>query len=536
MKPGFGYHLAGTCALMAAMAALPDSAAARARSSISPYLAVDQSVLADLKGGDGGVVTYTSVSVGVTARVETRDVALTADARYRHEFAWNRDRSDRDVLSGLAVTSIQTPVRGLTIEGGALATRIRGDGITGANSNLLGVDRTAQVYSAYAGPTYTGGTGDLSINAAYRLGYNRVDDDFGQAAGVVPSFDQSWSHYATASVGMQPDVLPFGWSLGVGYERESQSQLDQRYVDRWARVDITLPVTSALAMVGGIGYENIEISNRDALRDANGVPLFSSNGRFVTDPASPRRIAYDEDGLIGDAGVLWRPSRRTSLEARVGYRYGSTSYTGAFSWTPHDSTNITLALFDSVDSFGRALTGSLANLSTDSIIARNAFTGDLTGCVFNNGNATGSCFNEALTSVSTANFRTRGILAQFATRKGGWAVSSRVGYTRRRFIAGDNGVLLTFNGVESNNVYGDFSVRREFDRDSSAQISLYSTWFDSGFTGNGDVLNSGAVASYDKRFADRFVASAAVGIDVVDPSSAESVVTALAQLGLRYQF
>ena len=35
-------------------------------------------------------------------------------------------------------------------------------------------------------------------------------------------------------------------------------------------------------------------------------------GRFVTNEAAPRQIAYETDGLIWDAGVLWRPSRRTA--------------------------------------------------------------------------------------------------------------------------------------------------------------------------------------------------------------------------------
>jgi hypothetical protein len=39
----------------------------------------------------------------------------------------------------------------------------------------------------------------------------------------------------------------------------------------------------------------------------------------------PRRIAYRTDGVYYDAGVIWRPDRRTSVEGHLGERYGSLS-------------------------------------------------------------------------------------------------------------------------------------------------------------------------------------------------------------------
>ncbi len=52
----------------------------------------------------------------------------------------------------------------------------------------------------------------------------------------------------------------------------------------------------------------LPLASRDALRDANGVPVIGNDGRFVTDPSAPRRIAFDVDGLLWDVGVMWRPS------------------------------------------------------------------------------------------------------------------------------------------------------------------------------------------------------------------------------------
>src|SRR3546814_10044554 len=67
-------------------------------------------------------------------------------------------------------------------------------------------------------------------------------------------------------------ILPLGLVASAGYGREDASQLDQRFEDEWARLDATLPVSPTLALIGGVGYEKIEISQRSPLLDGNGVP------------------------------------------------------------------------------------------------------------------------------------------------------------------------------------------------------------------------------------------------------------------------
>src|SRR3546814_2811181 len=75
----------------------------------------------------------------------------------------------------------------------------------------------------------------------------------------------------------------------------------------------------------------LETSQKDPLLDADGNPVVDDDGRFVADPASPQRIAYRTDGIYWDAGVVWRPSLRTQLEAHVGRRYDSWVYFGSLS-------------------------------------------------------------------------------------------------------------------------------------------------------------------------------------------------------------
>ena len=59
------------------------------------------------------------------------------------------------------------------------------------------------------------------------------------------------------------------------------------------RGDVTVPVGPTLALVGGVGYEDVEISSRDAVRDGDGDPVIGADGRYVTDKSAPRVIAYD---------------------------------------------------------------------------------------------------------------------------------------------------------------------------------------------------------------------------------------------------
>ena len=297
------------------------------KAELAPYIEIQQVLVADLNDGSD-VLTYTSVAAGIDTFIQTRSAEAQLNVRYERRFFYQDNLGDDDVITGLARGRVQIVPNVLSLEAGGLATRSRIDLRGEAPSNTVGnIDNVTQVYSVYAGPNLSTEVGALDVNANYRVGYTKVEsEDTGALPpGQLPIdiFDDSISHSASASVGMQPGDLPFGWSVGAGWEREDAGQLDQRYEGKYARADVTVPVSSTLALVGGVGYEDIEISERDAVRDANGDPVIDNDGRLVTDETSPRLLSYDQDGIIWDAGVLWRPSRRTSLEERVGQRYGS---------------------------------------------------------------------------------------------------------------------------------------------------------------------------------------------------------------------
>ncbi|HEX7822755.1 MAG TPA: hypothetical protein VF463_19300 [Sphingobium sp.] len=515
-----------------------DRAKSKSRVQINPYLGLDQSVVADLKGGTRDTLTYTSVIAGVDASIRNRSTEVRANLAYQHQFTWTKGQPDSDVVSGIVTARTNVAGRALQLEGGVLATRVRTDGYTGANGNLAGAGSKSQVYSAYVGPTFTSKVGDLDVKAAYRLGYNRLENGADSAltgAPLLDSFSESWTHVATASVGVQPNViLPIGIALGVGYEREDATQLSQRYEDKWGRVDVTVPVSSDLAVIGGVGYQSIRISNKDALRNSvTGAPIRDSGGRFITDPASPRILSYDNDEIIWDAGILWRPSRRTSLSLTVGHRYGSESVRGSLSWQPDERSSLTVSLFDSVDSFGRALSGNLANMPDDFIVTRNPFSGDVNGCAF--GASGSSCLTDTLSGIRTANYRNRGLSASYARNAGPWRYGIGLGYSRRKFLGSDP-IFVNVNGLSDENYFAAAALGYAIDDRSNIDFNLYANQFKSGISGVSDVFNAGAYLTYHRRVTRRLQGHASVGVDQVKAQGVESVLTGLAQIGVRYSF
>lgn len=531
-----GRRVAIPLALAVALASGATASPASTRTEIAPYIELDQSFLANLKGSSDDVLTWTSLAVGVDASVSGARAEGTVSLRYEHQFGWGLRAADSDILSGLAAARYSLIPGTLSIESGALATRIRTDGYSGASGSLLGTgDATTHVWALYAGPTLTTHVRDLSVTAAYRIGYTRIDDDPNITFGGVPvgAFDESVYHVLTGSVGMKPGPLPFGWTLGAGYEREDVTELDQRYEDVWARGEVTVPVTATLALVGGVGYEDITISQRVALLDVNGNPVIGSDGGLISDTEQPRLIAYDTDGLLWDAGVLWRPSRRTSLELRVGERYGHTHYVGNFSWRTGPKSLLQIAYYDRIDSFGRAMNADLIALPTDFTAPRNPFSGDLTGCA--TGADGGTCFSDVLTAISASNYRHRGLVAQY-TRGGGrleWGAA--LGWSRRRFTVPNSAVFAALRGARTDYYYGELFGSYRLDRDSSLGGSIYANHLDAG-AGGIDVTNYGSYVTYNRLFGRRLSARASLGLDAIDSDALEQVISLLGQVGLRYTF
>jgi hypothetical protein len=524
--------------------ALPTAAAARdeeahKRLTVTPYIEVDQVVLANLSP-DNEVVTYTSVAAGLDLSFQGRNSAGGVSLRYEHRFGEGNNAPDGDVLSGIARISASVVPHTLSFEAGGLATQTRVEGNGSAFlSPVIGSTGKSNIYSAYGGPSLDAHAGDLDVEGHYFVGYTRLEQPDGLVtpSGSFDLFDDSVTQSGEIRVGSRPNrLLPrVGVGVGAGYYQEDISNLDQRVRDMWARGDVTVPVTPNVALVGGVGYEDVEVSSRDALRDSGGDPVVGPNGRYVTDPNSPRQLAYDVSGLIWDAGVLWRPSRRTSLEAHVGKRYGSISYYGTLAYQPNSRTSFNVSVYDNVAGFGGQVNRLLENLPTDFTANRNPISGDIGNCLVSL--EAGSCLGGALGSVRSATFRARGVVATLAFNFGRIQTGIGGGYDRRKFLAAPGTVLASANGVIDQSYWLAAYLNARLDERSSISTNVYATWFQSGFNLAGDSAGYGASASYYRSLTPHLEARAAVSVDgVTSDTLPDDVWSAAALLGLRYSF
>lgn len=511
----------------------------RQRTEFTPFIEVTQVAFTDFNDGSSDILTYSSVAVGADASIQTRRAQGQINVRYERLFGYDSGLEDQDFVTGLARGNYRL-TRELNIEAGGLASRTGLDSRGPTAFNQVGnQDNVTQVYSLYAGPTINTKINNVDLNAQYLVGFTRVESgNTGIIAGPGPAvdfFSESISQSANLSFGQAPGVsLPFGWALGAGYSQEDGDQLDQRFRDIFVRADVTVPISSTLFAVGGIGYEDVEVSERDALRDDLGNAISDGNGRFLTDEGSPRLVTLQEDGLIWDAGVLWRPSRRTSVEARFGRRFGSDTYTGNLSYQPTDNTTFNVSAFDTVSGFGSLINDNLQSIGTSFDSFRNPLSGNIGGCAFSRDGS--SCFNGALQTAASSNFRARGVNATLSTRLGGWDLGIGGGYNRRRFFASALGAQALLDGTVDENYFVQAFFGTQIDRNSSFQGSVFYNINDSGIAGAGNVTTYGANGAYVRQIISGLQATAAVGLDGFEQPGFDNALTASALLGLRYSF
>jgi len=535
-------HAAATLAIAAPAAAAP-------RTQVSPYIELDQVAAFNLNNDDA--VTWTQVAVGVDASVATQRAQGQASFRYERRIAETDGLGDADVTSGLARVSYRV-ARPLTLEAGALATRTRVD-IRGAAPGITDTasgDNVTQVYSLYAGPTLSTQAGPVALGASYRFGYTKVEAPrsiiLQPGAARQDYFSDSYGNQISATAAVAPGrIAPIGGTVSVGYDREDAGQLDQRFEAKFARIDLLAPVTRTIALTAGVGSEKVEITQRDAAVDAAGTPLVDRNGRFVTDAASPRRIAYNTDGLIYDAGVVWHPSTRTRLTATVAHEYDSTSYTGQFDWRVDRGLAFSAAAYDDVETFGRQLRLGLQGLPTSFLTQRDSFGQQFNGCVFNaapgagaqatGGQGAGGCLNDVFQSINTASYRARGIDAVLTAVRGRNRFGVGAGYANRHLFSPRTAPGTIVYGLDDDSYYLQGFYGRALDRQSSFDANVFANWYDSALPGASSVFGAGASGAYTRSFG-RLATTAQLGVYTFDQQRVDEQWTAQALVGARYHF
>lgn len=509
----------------------------RSNRVVQPYIEVSQIISAELTPGDD-VLTFTQIAAGVDINVQGRNSGAAVSLRYERNIAYGDDALDSDTISGIARGTLALVPNALSLEAGALASRTRVDGGGGTTANpLVREDAESRFYSAYAGPSLQTRVGDVDLQGVARVGYNRFETDaalVNPQGEVIDAFDDSVTYLGQIRAGVRPDViLPVGLAVTAGGFQEDIGNLDQRVRDLYVRGDVTVPLTPSLALVAGAGYEDVEISSRDAVRDANGAPVIGSDGRFVTDSSAPRQIAFAVDGLLWDVGVLWRPSSRTNLAASVGRRYDSTTYYGTFTYVPNQRSAFALSAYDGVSGFGGIANNALAGLDSDFEAIRNPVTGDFGGLV---SGTEGLATIGALGSVRSAAFRGRGVRASYQRQLGRTTAAIGAGYDRRTFIAAAGTVLGAVDGLTDESYYVIAGLSREIGQNANVTTNAYANWFDAAGS-NGNVTALGGSAAYNQSLTSRLVGRAAIAVDYIDSEfTAQDFAVATALVGLRYNF
>ncbi len=502
----------------------------RTRSQIQPYLELSQGVSAELNGDD--TLTYTTVAAGVDGRIETRRVTAQLSYRYERLIEWGDDAGDSDVHSGVALVRAEVVPGALQLEAGALATR------TGGEGRAVGVtdrDATVEVYSAFAGPTLSTNVGPVAVNASYRLGYVEIDDD-SLTGGTRDDFDSAVAHSATASIGMSPGRLPFGWTVGAGYTRsDSESRFDDDFEATYVRGDVVVPLGPTFAVTAGVGYEDIQASQLDIQRDVNGIPVLGPDGRPLPDPNRPRLTTYDVNGVIYDGGFIWRPTPRTELQARAGHRYGGTTVLGTLSHRFNGDMGLGVAVFDTVETFSNSVLSNLNNLPDTFDVNRNPITGDIGGCAFGTAPGSGVCLGQSLQSIRGTSFRARGGSVVLSGSRGLWDYGIGGSYVHRRFGRPNDPAFDLFGGSEDDNFNVYAAMGRRLSRTSELNFDVYASWYDSDLAAFDRVFSTGATVSYSQRFLlDRMRFLAALGLYHTDDVDESTILSAIA--GLRYTF
>ena len=505
---------------------------------IEPYIEVEQILIVPLSDNSSNVTTATGVAAGVTASVNTARTQLSADLRYQHFFGYDDNIADQDILTGIARGRTQLVPNLLSLDGGFLASRSTFGGIGSAiGPNRLTSD--TQVYSGYLGPQLTTTVDGINLTGGYRFGYTRVEVDGGRGLVTGVPFglaQESTSHALYGAASAQPGRLPFGWTVSSTLEREDSDPLDQRFDLFNVRADVTYPLTRTLAAVGSVGYEDIEVSRRPVAVDANGAAILDRNGRLQGQPGAPRQLTYDIDGLIYDGGLLWRPTPRTSVEARVGHRYGGTIFTGAANWQFSRSGALSVVVFDQVDTFGRSLTRSLSRLPTNFNVARGGFQNDLLGCVFG-GDGGGGCVDPLSSAFTASSFRTRGVNANLSVARGASSYGVGGGYFRRTFDAPNFGPGALVQGTADETVYLNAIYGTRLSRRETLGFDATASWYDPDLPGGfGELFALSGEANYGYAFTNRLTANSALGLYYLDPEGFADQVTAAARVALRYGF
>ena len=216
----------------------------------------------------------------------------------------------------------------------------------------------------YAGPTLATHVGPLAStpptgSAMSRSTTHRAG---GRAQQRFRQRDRAQRHRQRRHGAGRAGCRSAGRSAPAMRATDTGGRFDQRFEGKYVRGDVVFPISPTLAVTAGVGYENIE-AEPARLRPRRQRRSGDRPDRPDPDPTAPRLLTYDLDGMIWDAGVIWRPSPRTELQVRAGRRYGGTTVVGSLDHRIGQHSGIHAEVYDTVETFGGLVTSDVAGLA-----------------------------------------------------------------------------------------------------------------------------------------------------------------------------
>ena len=510
------------------------------RPELGAFLDIQQIGEAQLSGLGSSDVTYTEVAGNILGQIRNRRITATGTYRLSYRIPEVGDISKSFAQDGVMRVDANVIDEWLTMQSGAIVTRSRVDPSGAApQTNGANAKNLTQTYSAFIQSALAHRFGDLATVATHRYAYTKNENSSGSSITTGPPtdrFDSSTNQEVTVSIGMAQSALPFDWQVSGAYRKEDATNLAKQTRATNLIGEIKQPVGPEIAVVASAGYERTRISEREALVDPlTGLPVLTSSGKFVVDPASPRLITYDVEGLIYDAGVIWRPSRRARFELRGGHRYGGVSVTGLIEIKPSERTGMTLAITDRIESFGEGVSAGLAgsgpDLNLDALDPNSSFQ----DCLFGKAQGSGRCIGGALGSASAKSYRQRAANLVFTHAMRKSTFNASFGYSRRTYID-DPASPVTLSGVVDQSFFGNVSIGTRLTRTSGVSFSFSGNLFKNGQVGASDVIAGSFNTSYYRSIGRSIQLNANLAVDASKQDGTTADVSGRAQLGLQYKF
>ena len=505
---------------------------------IHPYIEASHN-LESFYSPTSSELTYTDVVVGAEVTVNGRNNQGVASVRVDQRIGYGTVSNGTGV-TGIATFSSAILPNTLRIDYGGYAneTYVSSNGATLGNTPQT-IGQRQQVYAGFAGPTLSTHLGDVGVTGHYRVGYTSIGENGFDANNTFRNGIDVFGHSVVQDGRLAAGVRPgqWGWigfNIIGGYYNEQESNLNQDLNSEYARGEVIVPVTGDLAIVAGGGYEKVLVTSHDAIRDGAGNPVLDPNGRYITDWASPIYTALHKDDAIWDAGIEWRPSRRTNLEAHVGHRYGQLSEYGSFTYMPSPRQNLSIVVYDNLGGFGGDLNNTLSNLSSQFQTVRDGITGNISSCL--SSAAAGGCLGGVLGSANSAFGLAHGATIGYDLHFGRWDTGVGFGYDVHRYISSAQTVDAHINGKADTYYWVDAFVGASINEKSQFQTTMNVYKYHSGLVLNSDVTSLRIVSIYQYFPTKHLSFNASLALNASFNQTQRDLWSSTLSMGVRYTF